>query len=203
MLQPVLFVPVKALRIRLRSGADGERCRSVRIVATVQAVCEKIPGGECDVTDGIPWQAVQPEEDPVQRSENGSRCSDRLAGPYFACGDAFTQIAAEMLEHADVARFHFLALGTLQRRDLQQGSVVRPPVFLRGQPVFELQQKKLPGPLQRAVKAPLDVGHRLQVMIQGCEVALENQLFLGFYIVVEAGFGQAQRLRDIAQRGRP
>ena len=38
-------------------------------------------------------------------------------------------------------------------------------------------------------------------MLQGRHVALVDQFFLGFDVVVEAGFGQAQTLGDVAQGG--
>ena len=43
----------------------------------------------------------------------------------------------------------------------------------------------------------------LVVVLQCCHVALVDQFFLGFYIVVQAGFGEAQALGDIAQGGSP
>ena len=39
-------------------------------------------------------------------------------------------------------------------------------------------------------------------MAHGRVVALVDQVFFGFYVIVETGFGQSQLIGDIAQRGR-
>ena len=41
------------------------------------------------------------------------------------------------------------------------------------------------------------------VVFQGRHVALVNEIFFGFDVVVQAGFGQAQAFSDIPQSGSP
>ena len=131
----------------------------VEVCAGIQAPGQQVPGLFGRGADLVPWPAVQPVEDPVQRAQHRTGGRGSFAGPDLTGFDTRPQVAAQALEHSDVVRLHLSAVFALQGCDLQQDREMRTAVFLGCQPVLELQQEQLPRPFQRAAMALFDFIH--------------------------------------------
>ena len=75
--------------------------------------------------------------------------------------------------------------------------------LLRGQPVIKMLQEEGRGAIDCAGVFRLNFIQSLVVVVKRCHIALIDQLFLGFYVVVQAGFSQTKALCYIAQRCGP
>ena len=71
------------------------------------------------------------------------------------------------------------------------------------QPVVEVLQEEPGGALERIVGVALYLVQGGMAALQRGHVALVDELFLGFDVVVEAGFGQPQALGDVLEGGCP
>ena len=143
---------------------------------------------------------MQPGESPVDGAENrpgGGEWAHRSQG---AVGDTLANILRSRLNMA-IYWASTSRDGSLQSGDFQQGGDMRSPAFLGGEPVVEMLEEEGRGTVQGFACFFLDLIQAVVMVLQGCHITLVNQVFFGFDVVVEAGFGQAQAFGDIPQRG--
>jgi hypothetical protein len=111
------------------------------------------------------------------------------------------QIVTQAPEHADVFAFYLLAVAVMQGGDFEQGREMDITAGLGIPPLFELVREKAFDAFERGNVAGVQRVEAGVLALQSQLVALENQVFLGAHIVVEAGLGKPQAARNVLQRG--
>ena len=144
---------------------------------------------------------AHPVEGPLHRTNQAERGGSGLDVANAASRDAVTHVLAKTQKHLDVALFDILAVLVSQGGDFQQGRGVVSLAFLGGAPIVKVCPYHGLHSCQRVAVVCLNTVKPAHDVIQRGDIALINQFFFGFDIVVKASFGQPQPLGNIQQGG--
>ena len=201
LLGAVLLRPVEAFQRGLAILLQVHRRGAVLVTAGVEAVHEDIDGLVGDLRQLLGCHPVQPGEGPVHGAQQRPGRGGGFQRPKAAIGNAVAQVLAQAFEQGHVLGLHFLAVAAPQGSDLQQGGDVGAAPLAGRQPVVEVLHEERAQACARGGVLPVDFVQVALVVGQGRQVALVDQLFLGFDVVVEAGLGQPQVLGNVLQGG--